>query len=171
MWQESDWEEIQGGVAESNDSLLSSAAAPFGRTTYGQLEAMAKAYNEVNWWNFSCSFVVFSPHHVILYFLLSDEKFPILSLYFPHIMLFYICFSLLLLQYWPNFCDIQEWRGLGWWWSIECFRSAQWGNFQHYPFFFLGGGEFSIFFLRVLWIFEVSHTALISWNIPSRLTW
>jgi len=49
LWQESDWEEIQGGVAESNDSLLSSAAAPsFGRTTYGQLEAMAKAYNEVN---------------------------------------------------------------------------------------------------------------------------
>lgn len=45
--EESDWEEIQGGVAESNDSLLSSAAAPsFGRTTYGQLEAMAKAYNE-----------------------------------------------------------------------------------------------------------------------------
>ncbi|CAK7326472.1 unnamed protein product [Dovyalis caffra] len=45
--EESDWEEIQGGVAESNDNLLHSVAAPsFGRTTYGQLEAMAKAYNE-----------------------------------------------------------------------------------------------------------------------------
>jgi len=116
--------------------------------------------------------LLYFPHIMLFYIFFSDEKFPILSLYFPHIMLFYICFSLLLLQYWPNFCDIQEWRGLGWWWwSIECFRSAQWGNFQHYPFFFFGGGEFSIFFLRVLWIFEVSHTALISWNIPSRLTW
>ncbi|KAJ6429671.1 hypothetical protein OIU84_021134 [Salix udensis] len=45
--EESDWEEIQGGVAESNDSLLYSAAdSSFGRTTYDQLEAMAKAYNE-----------------------------------------------------------------------------------------------------------------------------
>ncbi|KAJ6726479.1 IMPORTIN-9 [Salix purpurea] len=45
--QESDWEEIQGGVAESNDSLLYSAAdSSFGRTTYDQLEAMAKAYDE-----------------------------------------------------------------------------------------------------------------------------
>ncbi|KAG5240310.1 importin [Salix suchowensis] len=45
--EESDWEEIQGGVAESNDSLLYSAAdSSFGRTTYDQLEAMAKAYDE-----------------------------------------------------------------------------------------------------------------------------
>ncbi|KDP29326.1 hypothetical protein JCGZ_18247 [Jatropha curcas] len=45
--EESDWEEIQEGEAEPGDDLLYSAAgSSFSRTTYDQLEAMAKAFSE-----------------------------------------------------------------------------------------------------------------------------
>ncbi|KAJ9163429.1 hypothetical protein P3X46_023097 [Hevea brasiliensis] len=43
---ESDWEEIQEGDVESDKNLFSAARTSCGRTTYDQLEAMAKAFNE-----------------------------------------------------------------------------------------------------------------------------
>ncbi|KAK8475732.1 hypothetical protein V6N13_023235 [Hibiscus sabdariffa] len=42
----SDWEEIHGDMDADGDLLSSAAAAPFGRSGYQHLEAMAKAYNE-----------------------------------------------------------------------------------------------------------------------------
>ncbi|KAE8661466.1 hypothetical protein F3Y22_tig00113725pilonHSYRG00407 [Hibiscus syriacus] len=42
----SDWEEIHGDIDSSKDLLSSAAAAPFGRSGYEHLEAMAKAYNK-----------------------------------------------------------------------------------------------------------------------------
>ncbi|KAF9590930.1 hypothetical protein IFM89_000475 [Coptis chinensis] len=46
VFEDSDWEEVQGGDGDADKALLYSAGAPYGKPTNEHLDAMAKVFNE-----------------------------------------------------------------------------------------------------------------------------
>uniref|UniRef100_A0A2C9UK89 Uncharacterized protein n=1 Tax=Manihot esculenta TaxID=3983 RepID=A0A2C9UK89_MANES len=56
--QESDWQEIDKGDAKSDKNLFSAANTSFGRLVYDQLEAIAKAFDEVSCHKISLLFLI-----------------------------------------------------------------------------------------------------------------